>query len=40
MLLRGDLPAAQKIMTKIYAHAKPADVELKVCLLVMWIPRV
>ncbi|SJL13177.1 related to Myo-inositol transporter 1 [Armillaria ostoyae] len=39
MLLRGDLPAAQKIMTKIYAHAKPADVELKVKVLQAAVKR-
>ncbi|KAK0499128.1 general substrate transporter [Armillaria luteobubalina] len=39
MLLRGDLPAAQEIMTKIYAHAKPADVELKVKVLQAAVKR-
>ncbi|PBK85306.1 general substrate transporter [Armillaria gallica] len=39
MLLRGDLPAAQRIMTKIYAHAKPVDVELKVKVLQAAVKR-
>ncbi|KAK0460512.1 general substrate transporter [Desarmillaria tabescens] len=39
MLLRGDLLAAQKIMTKIYALAKPSDVELKVKVLQAAVQR-
>ncbi|KAK0199325.1 general substrate transporter [Desarmillaria ectypa] len=39
MLLRGDLLAAQKIMTKIYALAKPSDVELKVKVLQASVKR-
>ncbi|KAG7445357.1 general substrate transporter [Guyanagaster necrorhizus] len=39
MLLRGDVAAARKIMTKIYALAKPSDVELKVKVLQASVKR-
>lgn len=32
LVRRGDIEGAHKIMTRIYAHAKPEQVDLKVCI--------
>ncbi len=31
LLRRGDIDAAKSIMSKVYAHATPQQVDLKVC---------